>query len=72
MTKQAQQQLIIRNAAIIGAETLLSFVLPMISDSITEGRGNWIRAVLHVGPLLAAIQIVTAATSKSLGPPSDA
>lgn len=71
MTKREQGQLIIRNAAIWAAAAILSFILPMISDSLTEGRGHWIRAMLHVGPLLAAIQIVNAVTIKALGPPSD-
>ena len=72
MTKHEQRQLLIRNAGIWVAATLLSVVLPMISDSLTEGRGTFLRLMLHVGPLLAAMQVANTVTSKALGPPSDA
>lgn len=36
------------NAAILIAGILASFILPMIGDSLTEGRSAFLRMLLHV------------------------
>ncbi len=66
MTEDAKKKIVTTNAALWTVGILLSFVLPMIGDSITEGRGNFLRAMLHVGPLFAVLWISTVFLGKGL------
>ncbi|NND98755.1 MAG: hypothetical protein HKN47_15650 [Pirellulaceae bacterium] len=55
MTNEQTKKLIGTNAGILTAAALVSFVLPMILDSMLEGRGNFIKAISHILPLLTTI-----------------
>ena len=71
MTKNEQKKLLSTNAGIWVAATLLSFVLPLVSDSLTSGRSAFLRAFLHTGLLIAGMITATATIRKAIGPPSD-
>jgi hypothetical protein len=55
MTKSNKQKLIATNAAVLAAGMLASFVLPLIAESVTDGRGTFLRALVHVFPLICAM-----------------
>lgn len=64
MTKSEKQKLIATNAAIWAAATLISFVLPLIAESMTDGRGNFLKMMAQVFPLICAMWISTGLLSK--------
>ena len=43
------------NALVLSLATLASFVLPLILDPMLEGRGNFVKAMAQVFPLLLII-----------------
>ena len=55
MSDAHKKKLVQTNAAVLTAGMLASFVLPMITDSITDGRGNFLRAMAHIFPLICAM-----------------
>ena len=55
VNEERAKKLVAMNAGILAAAALVSFILPMILDSMLEGRGNFIKAMAHVLPILAAI-----------------
>ena len=57
MTDEQNKKLIGSNAVILTAAALASFVLPMIVESMTEGRGNFIKAMAQMIPLFAVIPL---------------
>ena len=71
MTNAEKKKLIARNAVVWTIATLVSFALPMVADSITDGRGTFLKAMAHVFPLLAAIPISTSIISNSVGETGD-
>jgi hypothetical protein len=71
MTNAKKKKLIATNAALWTVAILVSFTLPLVADSITEGRGSFLKAMAHVLPLLIAIPVSTNIISKSVGEPVD-
>ncbi len=69
MTKP-EKKIITTNAAISVAATLTSFVLPLIAESITDGRGKFLKIMAQVFPLLCGIWISTSLISKAIGDPT--
>lgn len=57
MPNEKTKKLIGTNAGILTIATLVSFILPLILDSMLEGRGNFIKAMSHVMPLFASIPL---------------
>lgn len=55
MAKSPKRKLVAINAAVLAAASLASFVLPLITDSLTEGRGKFLHAMVHVFPLICAM-----------------
>lgn len=66
-----KKKLIASNAGILVVEILVSFVLPMIGDSMTEGRSAFLRMILHVFPLIVSMSASTAIINKSIGASTD-
>lgn len=71
MTSAEKKRLVGTNAALWVIAILVSFILPMVAESITDGRAAFLKAMAHVFPLLAAIPISTGIISKSVGEPTD-
>ena len=67
MIKSQKNKLINSNAALWAIAILASFILPLITDSVTEGRGKFVNAMVQVGPLLIALLVSTALLSKAIG-----
>lgn len=53
------------NALILAAAALISFILPLVLDSMLEGRGNFIKAMAHVVPVLLVIPVSCQLISKA-------
>ena len=72
MPNEKTKKLIGTNAGILTLAALVSFVLPLILDSMLEGRGNFIKMMAHVMPLFATIplscKLVAAAGEQSNSP----
>lgn len=66
-----KKKLIASNAGILVVGILVSFVLPMIGDSMTEGRSAFLRMILHVFPLIVSMSASTAIINKSIGASTD-
>ena len=62
----SKTKLVASNAAILTVGMLASFALPLISDSITEGRGHFLRALAHVFPLICAMAFSCALMGKAI------
>ncbi|MGI9474746.1 MAG: hypothetical protein ACR2NZ_24655 [Rubripirellula sp.] len=60
MLKTAKNRLIAQNAAFWACTGLVSFVLPMIADSMTDGRANFLRMLAQMGPLIGGVLVSTA------------
>ena len=67
MTKAQKQKIIGVNAAIWTGASLLSFVLPLIAESITDGRGNFLKMMAHMFPLLFALLISSNLLNSAIG-----
>ncbi len=61
-----KKKLIASNAAVLVAGILCSFILPMIGDSMTEGRSAFLRMMLHVLPLVVSMFASSAMINKSI------
>ena len=66
-TKSEKRKLIATNAAIWTAGILASFILPMVTDSMTEGRSAFLRMIAHTFPLFCAMLVSTSVISKAVG-----
>lgn len=66
MNKPIRQKLVATNAAVLAAGMLASFALPMIADSLHEGRGHFLRALMHVFPLICAMVFSCALMSRAV------
>ncbi|MDA8745455.1 hypothetical protein N9N28_12545 [Rubripirellula amarantea] len=71
MNRAKKSTLIASNAALLTAAMLASFVLPLITDSITEGRANFLRMLAHTFPLFVAIAFSSLLINKAVGEPVD-
>ena len=67
MTSSAQKKLITANAVVWAVATLLSFILPMVTESITDGRANFLKMAVHVGPLVLGLFVSTAVINRAIG-----
>ena len=65
MTNSHKKKLIALNASVWGVGILASFILPMISDSITDGSAAFLRMFLHVFPLFVGMYLSTILMAKS-------
>ena len=65
MNANARTFLISKNAMIWVGGILTSFILPMIARGLTEGPGNFLQMLMHVGPLFIAMFLSTALLSKA-------
>lgn len=70
MTKAEKKTLITTNALILAVGMIASFVLPLIIDSVTSGRADFLKMMAHVGPLIIAMQTSTGVISKAIGEPA--
>ncbi|MBL8810378.1 MAG: hypothetical protein JNM43_09410 [Planctomycetaceae bacterium] len=67
MTPSAKKKLIAANAAIWAAATLLSFILPMVAASVSDGPAGFLKMVVQTGPLLLGLFVSTAVINKAIG-----
>lgn len=67
MTLSAKKKLIAANATIWAGATLLSFILPMVAESITDGPANFLKMMVQTGPLLLGLLVSTAVINKAIG-----
>ena len=65
MNPKTRKSLISKNAIIWVGGILTSFILPMIAKSLTDGPGNFLQLLTHVGPLFIAMFLSTALLSKT-------
>ena len=70
MTKPQLTKLIATNAGIWTLATLASVILPFVSDSMTDGSGQFLRLIMHAGPLMAGLWASSALLGKSLAEPA--
>ena len=66
MVKSRKQKLIATNAAELAAGMLASFALPLIAESMTDGRGTFLRALVHIFPLICAIAFSCSLMGKAI------
>ncbi|NNE00715.1 MAG: hypothetical protein HKN47_25650 [Pirellulaceae bacterium] len=69
MNSDAKKKLIGTNAVIWTTAMLVSFVLPFITDSITDGDANFLRAMSHVFPLICGLIFSNSIINKSIPEP---
>jgi len=60
-----RKKLVVTNASVLASAALVSFVLPKIAESISDGPANFLVAMAHVIPMLAAIPISCNLIAKS-------
>ncbi len=65
MNSARTKKLAAQNAAMLAVAGLASFVLPMITDSLTDGRSNFLRMMAHMIPLLVVIPISSQFVAKA-------
>ena len=71
MTTSAKKKLIATNAAIWAGATLLSFVLPMVADSVADGTAGFLKMMVHTGPLLLGLLVSSSLISNTIGHTSE-
>lgn len=67
MTPSAKKKLIVANAAVWAGATLLSFILPMVAASVSDGPAGFLRMMVHTGPLFLGLFVSTAMINKAIG-----
>ncbi len=60
MLKSEKARLIAINSFVWVCLILVSFVLPLMFDSLNEGRGKFLQVLAQVGPLFAGVLVSTA------------
>ena len=65
MNADARKSLVISNALVWIGGILASFILPMVAKGMTDGPGNFLQALVHVGPLFVAMFLSTALVSRA-------
>ena len=71
MSRPEKRKLVAMNAALLAGAGLLSFVLPLILQSITDGPANFLVAAAQVAPVFAAIPISCSFIGKSIEKPTN-
>ena len=71
MTNSEKQKLLATNAALWVAGILVSFILPMIAESASDGPAHFLKAMSFAFPLLVALVVSTSVISKAVGEPTD-
>lgn len=71
MNNSAKKKLIATNAAIWAGGMVTSFVFPLIVESITDGRANFLKMMVHLFPLIIAMMASTGIISKAIGQPTE-
>jgi len=71
MTKSEKKKLIATNAVILTAGMVVSFALPLVVESVTEGRADYIKMMMHMFPLIVAMMASTGIISKAIGHPTE-
>lgn len=71
MNQSDKKKLIGANAAIWAGAMLASFVLPMIAESITEGRGQFLKMMAHIFPLICGLAFSSRVLSQAIEQKSD-
>jgi hypothetical protein len=66
MTETTKKKLITTNAAIWAVGILASFILPLVTQSLSDGPGNFLQVLAQVGPLIVAMFLSTAALNRSV------
>ncbi|TWU42375.1 hypothetical protein [Novipirellula artificiosorum] len=66
MNKTQKQRVIAINAAVLAAGMLASFVLPLIVESLIDGRGAFLRALTHIFPLVCAMAFSCSLMGKAI------
>lgn len=67
MTQPKKSNLIGTNAAILSAGILASFILPLVAESMTDGRAGFLKAMAHVLPLLIAMYVSCMLMNSAVG-----
>lgn len=70
MSHPGKRKLVAMNAALLAGAGLVSFVLPLILQSITDGPANFLVAAAQVAPILVAIPISCSFIVKSTEQPT--
>ena len=71
MTHADKKKLLAKNACLWAVAALLSFVLPMIVESVADGPADFGKMMAQMLPLLATILISNNQLSNGMGPASD-
>ncbi len=71
MTKAEKTKLLTTNAALWSAGILAAFILPLVTDSITDGRSAFLRMLMFLLPMCATLMISNSLLSKAIGPATD-
>jgi hypothetical protein len=71
MTHANKKKLLAKNAGLWAMAALLSFVLPMIVESLADGPATFGKMMAQMFPLLATILISNNLLSIGMGPASD-
>ena len=71
MTRAEKTKLIAKNAAVWVVGILLSFILPMVAESISDGPAGFLKVMAFAFPLFIALLVSTSIISKAVGEPTD-
>lgn len=71
MTRGEKKRLITTNALIWAVGMVVSFIAPLIVESIVDGRGEFLKMAAHVFPLVIAMQASTGVINKAIGEPAE-
>ncbi len=66
MTTDSMKKLITNNAAIWAIATIASVILPFVTDSLTDGRSDFLRLFGHAAPLFVGMFISSLALTKAV------
>lgn len=71
MTKSEKKKLIGNHAATWSVAILASFILPFVGESMTDGRSHFIKVLMQIMPLMAALWFASVQLNKAIGEPTE-
>jgi len=69
MTSDTAKRAVSINAAIWAAATLASVILPFVTDSLSNGRGNFLRLIAQAAPLMVGMYVSSVSLARGFQNP---
>ena len=71
MTNSEKKKLIATNVAIWAAAMMAAFVLPMIAESMTDGKAAFLKMMVYLLPMILAMLVSTVVINKAIDEPDE-